>query len=253
MGSDLVQSGFDYATVPTEHRGTVEAATRRLHTLERKTSEAIIEIGKELISVKASIGHGNFLPWLEAEFGWSEPTAQRFMRVASSFKSVKLTDLENIAPSALYALASPSTPDDVRVEFTELAAMGKPVRHQDVRQEIDRRKRAEHIPARDWEAEPVDAETGEILDDGPPPYEEVDPSDPATFLEPMRPRPASTRQPDPIPEPDPVRDEIEFTNYGPDFDNRTARSMAVSIVSRFGDGFANRLAAELRKTTKGAA
>ena len=41
----------------------------------------------------------NFLPWLDAEFGWSEPTAQRFMRVASNFKSVNLTDLENIAPS----------------------------------------------------------------------------------------------------------------------------------------------------------
>tara|TARA_R110002020_G_scaffold150446_1_gene327143 strand:- start:7053 stop:7166 length:114 start_codon:yes stop_codon:yes gene_type:complete len=28
----------------------------------------IIEIGRDLIAVKAEIGHGNFLPWIEKEF-----------------------------------------------------------------------------------------------------------------------------------------------------------------------------------------
>ncbi len=71
------------------------------------------EIGSRLIAVKDALGHGRFGRWLEAEFQWSEPTAERMMRVADTFKSVKLTDL-NIGQSALYMLASPSTPAPIR-------------------------------------------------------------------------------------------------------------------------------------------
>ena len=74
--------------------------------------ERIIEMGQHLIEVKAAIGHGNFLPWLEAEFGWSDRTAARLIRVAEKFD--KLSNLDSVSPSALYILAAPSTPDDVR-------------------------------------------------------------------------------------------------------------------------------------------
>jgi hypothetical protein len=49
-------------------------------------------------------GHGGFHAWIDREFGIREPTAQRFMQVASNLKSVTLTDL---TPSVLYALAAP--------------------------------------------------------------------------------------------------------------------------------------------------
>ena len=45
------------------------------------------------------------LPWLEGEFGWSEVTAWRFMNVAEKFPNFGNLD---IAPSALYLLASPA-------------------------------------------------------------------------------------------------------------------------------------------------
>jgi hypothetical protein len=35
----------------------------------------IIEIGRLLTEVKKIAGHGNWLPWLDREFGWSDSTA----------------------------------------------------------------------------------------------------------------------------------------------------------------------------------
>ena len=40
------------------------------------------------------LGHGNYLPWINEEFGWSEATALRFVRVAELGESVNLTDLD---------------------------------------------------------------------------------------------------------------------------------------------------------------
>ncbi|HLH23292.1 MAG TPA: hypothetical protein VK066_12275 [Chloroflexota bacterium] len=47
--------------------------------------------------------------WQRAEFGWSERTARNFMEVAERFKSAKFADLP--APSVLYLLAQPNTPE----------------------------------------------------------------------------------------------------------------------------------------------
>ncbi|WP_371720652.1 hypothetical protein [Acidobacterium sp. S8] len=48
------------------------------------------------------------MPWLKSEFGWSIPTAERFIRVYENIKLVNLTNL-SIDVSALYLIASPST------------------------------------------------------------------------------------------------------------------------------------------------
>jgi hypothetical protein len=53
---------------------------------------------------------GNFLPWIEAEFGMHENTARNFMRVAEMFG--KSTTVVDLPPTVLYALAAPSTPED---------------------------------------------------------------------------------------------------------------------------------------------
>lgn len=176
MASELRQAGFDYSVVPHESRAKVEAATSRLHTLERQTSEAIIEIGKELIQVKADIGHGNFLPWLESEFGWSTSTATKMMQVATTFgdKSVTVT---NLGAKVLYALAAPSTPDEIRAEFTELAQLGNRVTHKEVQERIQESRRAEPIPVSEWDREPIDVDedTGEIRDPAPAPRPGITP------------------------------------------------------------------------------
>lgn len=71
----------------------------RIRERVKKTVEDIIEIGTDLLAVKETLEHGHFGPWLKAEFGWSERTAQNFMSVAERFKSAKIADL-SIQPSA---------------------------------------------------------------------------------------------------------------------------------------------------------
>ncbi|MGC4107040.1 MAG: DUF3102 domain-containing protein [Thermomicrobiales bacterium] len=101
----------------------MEAATDRLHFLERKTGEQIIEMGRELIRVKGLLGHGQFGAWLEAEFGWSWKTANNFMNVAEHF-SGKFETVSNLPAKALYALASNNTPQIIRDEFIAKAEAG---------------------------------------------------------------------------------------------------------------------------------
>jgi hypothetical protein len=62
-------------------------------------------------------GHGHFLSWLEAEFRWSERSAQNYMAVAGLPNAQVLADLP-ITREALYLLAGPSVPEEVRTEAT---------------------------------------------------------------------------------------------------------------------------------------
>ena len=73
------------------------------------------EIGKDLVAVKASLPHGSFLPWIEAEFGMSNITAQRFMQVAEVYGG-KSINVMHLPITALYELAAPKTPIEVREE-----------------------------------------------------------------------------------------------------------------------------------------
>ncbi|MCK0197755.1 DUF3102 domain-containing protein [Ancylobacter sp. 6x-1] len=89
-------------------------------------AESIIEVGRELIQQKKDIGHGNFLAWIEAEFGMSDQTARNMMRVADLYGD-KVKSVLDLPATALYALAAPSTPDPVREAVIERAATGEKV------------------------------------------------------------------------------------------------------------------------------
>jgi DUF3102 family protein len=55
--------------------------TDTINALRKRAGEDIIEIGCRLIEAKAIAGHGNWLPWLEREFGWTDKTAENYMNV----------------------------------------------------------------------------------------------------------------------------------------------------------------------------
>jgi len=90
------------------------AAIIRLHA--RQAVAGVLGIGGQLERVKAALGHGLFLAWLAAEFGWSDDTARNLMNAWRAFKNRTVRDLEPIDVSALYLLAAPSTPEAVREE-----------------------------------------------------------------------------------------------------------------------------------------
>lgn len=142
------QERFNLSRLDSDDRSVIEAATKRLHELERRTGESIIEIGRTLIDVKDRIGHGHFGAWLDEEFGWSDRTARRFMSVAETFDQIGHG--VRFEAKALYALASGNVPAEVREEFVAKAEAGERVTHRDVRQRLA----------------VVDLESGELIERG---------------------------------------------------------------------------------------
>lgn len=126
---------FDYDALTLTTRDIVQRRTGEIQDLMRRTAADIVDIGLKLTEIKGILGHGNFGVWITSEFGWSYETANKFVQVAGAFKSVNFTDLD-IAPSALYALASPSIPEPIRQDFIQRAEAGEKVTHNAVKNRI---------------------------------------------------------------------------------------------------------------------
>lgn len=140
--NDMMQTGFDYATLPVDAALNARAAAERIKLRLKRTVEDIIEIGRELTAVKNDLPHGQFLPWISTEFEMSEDTAQNFLRVYERFGQKPNNSVFNFKPTILYALAAPSTPDAIIEKALEKAEAGAKVTITDVK---------------DWKAE-LDAE-----------------------------------------------------------------------------------------------
>jgi hypothetical protein len=131
---------FDYTGMDPAARTVAVAAVAAIRMHGRRAAESIIAIGLELTTAKSHLPHGSWLPWLRAEFGWSERQAQNFMRAAAWAKSAKFADLSVIDISALYLLSSPSTPESVREAARERVDDGERVTHGFIKREIAKSK-----------------------------------------------------------------------------------------------------------------
>jgi len=132
--------GFDYGSIddPVARKEAVDAA-ERIHKNMRKSLEAYVEVGFDLIKVKESIGYGNFTRWIEAEFGMTYRTATNYINVASRFgKPEIISCLSAVPPTALIHLAA--APDGVQEEILEAAASGQRIKVKDVNAAIAKAK-----------------------------------------------------------------------------------------------------------------
>jgi len=104
--------GYNYEILEEGTRDFVIQKTDETHGLLKRTAQNIIKIGQNLIAVKAKLPHGQYLPWLKAEFGMSDWSARSFVNVAKRLenKSEKISDLP---VSIIYELGAPSTSDEV--------------------------------------------------------------------------------------------------------------------------------------------
>jgi hypothetical protein len=91
------------------------SVAERVRSRVKSMSCDIIGIGYELLAVKDRIPHGRFLDWVEAECNLSRRHAQLVMR-AAQWAQGKNEIVSLLEPTALYALAAPSTPETVRQE-----------------------------------------------------------------------------------------------------------------------------------------
>ncbi len=126
--SSPISKRFDYDSLDSADAVFVQQQTSEIRGLMKRTAEDIVDIGQRLIEVKKRLKHGRFGTWLTAEFGWNQKTAERFMNVAESFQS-KFDSLSifDLAPSALYILAAPSTPAEAREEAIARAQSGQSI------------------------------------------------------------------------------------------------------------------------------
>jgi len=95
--------------MPSER--TIEAITGEILEAKRVGGEAVLTIGRGLIEAKAMLSHGEWLPWLNEQIGYSERQAQRFMQLAREWTNpTTLSDLG--ASKALALLALPESERD---------------------------------------------------------------------------------------------------------------------------------------------
>jgi hypothetical protein len=127
-----------------------------IRQLGKRVVEDVIEIGRRLVDCRENhLAHGQWLPWLKMEFGWTDRTARNFINVYDQSESENFSDL-NLPVSSLYLLCAPSTPEETRSEIIERARSGKPVSVDEVKKSIaaakDRKKTKKRKQAKDVNA-----------------------------------------------------------------------------------------------------
>lgn len=134
-GNGLRETDFDYAVVPTENVAEINKLVLRIKASHKRHLEAVYEIGADLLRAKELLGHGNFLPWLQAEFRWSDRTANNYMSIARFFqgKSANFADLD---VGTATALASRSTPAGIRKELLGRADAGEIITRDEVKERL---------------------------------------------------------------------------------------------------------------------
>lgn len=133
---------FDYHTLTSAQRQIVRQNTGEIRERLRRSAQDIWEIGQRLVEVRSHLKHGQFEAWLRDEFGWSRRTAYNFMSVYETFQESANFAQIDIATSALYLLAAPSTPQTLREEVLKQAERGEKITHKDLHQRLKSEKYA---------------------------------------------------------------------------------------------------------------
>jgi hypothetical protein len=125
---------YDYNLVPAVDRDELMAAAIRIKQLDSRASRHIWQIGKELVEHKQYVPHGQWLPWLEKEFDYSDTMAQVFMNTFRKFPN--FGDLQGLGRSVLGLLASGTTPPEIVDAVVEEARQGNPPTFTEVKRRV---------------------------------------------------------------------------------------------------------------------
>ncbi|ACB52417.1 unknown [Crocosphaera subtropica ATCC 51142] len=133
-------TSFDYEALEREQGQTIQQLTQEIRDCLRRSAQDIWEIGQKLADVRDRLKYGQFDTWLKVEFGWSRRTAYNFISVYQTFGERANLAQVDIATSALYLLAAPSTPQKVREEFLQKAQAGQTITHKQLSEVIQKEK-----------------------------------------------------------------------------------------------------------------
>jgi hypothetical protein len=128
-------SPFSYAQLPPVDAELVRGKAEEIRRSTGRMLDAVLATGQALIAVKQALPHGQFGPWLSAEFSWSERTAQRVMSVAEAF-GANPTALSDLTLETVYALAAPAN-ESARRELVDRIERGERPSETEARTIID--------------------------------------------------------------------------------------------------------------------
>lgn len=136
-----IQTGFDYQALDVDSRILVQESAQTIKVHLRRAAKDIWKIGQQLVHVRLCLQYGQFVTWLQAEFAWTPRTAYNFINVYETFRDFENFSEIDVAASALYLLAAPSTSQDVRDAFLKQALSGEKITHKNVQKAIKASKR----------------------------------------------------------------------------------------------------------------
>jgi Protein of unknown function (DUF3102) len=116
---------YDYGQLDEETRRFAQQQAREIHTAVRIGARSLIAIGKRLNETKTRLPHGQFLPWVAAEFAWGEDTAENYMKMARAFPQIP--NGSEFVQKALLLLSGRLVPEMARLEAQTLMASGQPL------------------------------------------------------------------------------------------------------------------------------
>jgi hypothetical protein len=139
---------FDYLTLSVETRRLVGRRVGEIKGLFGTMMHNAVQIGEKLIDVRARLQEeeASFSGWVAAELGWSRSQAYNFIRVAERFGDRPNFAQLDIATSALYLLAQPSTPEPAVEEALARAEAGERVTYTEAKAIVAQHKAPEAEP-----------------------------------------------------------------------------------------------------------
>lgn len=124
-------STFTYASLPAATAEALRQQAERIRARVKATTEAIIDIGRDLLAVKQQLEHGQFSEWVTAECGFTLRTAENYIR-AAEFAEGKNEIVSLLAPATVYKLSAKSAPQEIVNDVLDRAKNGLPIIARDV-------------------------------------------------------------------------------------------------------------------------
>jgi hypothetical protein len=129
--TEVATARFDYTQIDVGVAAAMRAAADRVCGLMRAS---VIEVGRELLTIKRKLKRGQFVSWVERECRLSTRAAQRAMLAAEMIE--KNDKLSYLPPDGLLALASRSASEPIVAQIIEQIETGAQPTAADIKRQI---------------------------------------------------------------------------------------------------------------------
>lgn len=134
---------FDYSKISENGiRKQAQDAATRIRTNLNKAQAAFLDIGRDLLTVKDKLAHGEFGKWIEAEFGMTTRTAQNMMNAAELVSEYEA--ISTLSQTVIYKLAAKSTPVEIKAHVATQIENGTIPSSKEIEQQIVQAKHVAH-------------------------------------------------------------------------------------------------------------